>query len=36
MSTRFKAFLAAATVLALPVLGWATEVATSCGCPFCR
>jgi hypothetical protein len=35
MSTRFKAFLAAAAILALPTLSWAAQAATSCCCPLC-
>jgi hypothetical protein len=36
MTRRFKAFLAAAAVLALPVASWAAETVASGCCPCCR
>jgi hypothetical protein len=35
MNTRLKAILVMVTVLALPALGRAAELALGCGCPFC-
>jgi len=35
MSTRFKALLGAAAILALPALAWAGQTAASCCCPLC-
>ena len=35
MSIRLKAILAAVTLLALPALARAAELAVSCGCPIC-